>query len=225
MKILGRCIVVNERYLFLFGGNTSLVPAHEAFIAKAGGQVAKIALLITYSPNWEKYLRHYEGPWKEIGINDYAIIMPDQDGNLDIEKAKDILNWATGIFIGGGHTPTYQRYYARSPMAELIKARYDCGVPVAGCSAGALISLQDSFISPDETDSKDIQLFKGIGLLGDILIGVHFTENHQQPYLTSAMRKLSINSGYGIDENACVVFKNEVYDFNIGSGVHLVTNT
>jgi cyanophycinase len=213
---------MNDRYLFLLGGNTSLFKAHEAFIAKAGGSNAKIALLIMYSPNWEKYLPHYEKPWNDIGINNYSLIMPDENGNLDINQAKEILDSSTGIFIGGGHTPTYHKYFVTSAMKDLIKEKYDSGIPIAGCSAGALISLRHSFIAPDETKTSDIQSIEGIGLLHDVLIGVHYTENNQQSYLAEAMKRLSINTGLGIDENACAVFKNECLEYCIGKAVHHV---
>jgi cyanophycinase len=213
---------MKNRYLFLLGGNTSLYEAHEAFIEKAGGRDAKIALLITYSANYEKYLPHYEKPWDKLGIKDYSIIMPDKDGYLDNKKVEQTLDQASGIFIGGGHTPAYLCHFAMSPMKELIKEKYESGIPVAGCSAGALISLQQSFISPEEIEGNQIQLFEGIGLLNEVLIGVHYSEENQQPYLNEAMNRLSIKTGYGIDENACVVFKNEKHELNIGNGVHKV---
>ncbi len=36
------------------------------------------------------------------------------------------------------------------------------------------------------------------------------------------MEKLSIPTGYGIDENACAVFENEIYFSSIGKSVHIL---
>jgi cyanophycinase len=211
---------MNDRFLFLFGGNPSLFEANHEFVAASGGNEAKIALLFTYSVEWERYLPHYVNPWKEIGIHSYSLVMPDEHGRFDYEKTAETLNAATGIYIGGGNTQSYYRHYASSPMKELIKERYSQGVPVAGCSAGALISLSKSFIFPDETKDNHLEIIEGIGLLSDALIGVHYTEENQHPYLVKAMEKLSIQTGYGIDENACAVFKNEKHVLSIGDSVH-----
>ncbi|MGM7684954.1 Type 1 glutamine amidotransferase-like domain-containing protein [Cytobacillus sp. Hm23] len=213
---------MKDRYLFLFGGSPSLLQANQTFVQKCRGKKAHIALLITYSPKWKEYLSYYAQTWEEIGINSYSVIMPDENNQLDYEQATNTLAQSTGIFIGGGSTYEYHKQYTKSPIKQLIKEHYYNGIPVAGCSAGALISLTDSFISPDESKTKEIEMIKGIGLLSNILIGVHYTEDKQEPYLHSALNQTSIPFGYGIDENACVVFKNEEHLRNIGSSVHSI---
>jgi cyanophycinase-like exopeptidase len=72
-------------------------------------------------------------------------------GGHDAKIALLLQGGATGIFIGGGHTPTYHRLYATEPVRGVIRERYEERIPVAGVSAGALIALDPCVLTPDET--------------------------------------------------------------------------
>ncbi|SFA88268.1 MULTISPECIES: Type 1 glutamine amidotransferase-like domain-containing protein [unclassified Bacillus (in: firmicutes)] len=211
---------MNERYIYLFGGNPSLKEANREFVEKAGGSEARIALLIMNTAKWEKFLPVYTTVWEELGISRYDIIIPDGNSILDNKKTEEILKNATGIYIGGGDTYLYHNHYVNSPVKEMIMKQYNEGVPVAGCSAGALIILEKSFISPEESKNKTIDYIDGIGLLKELCIGVHYTEENQKPHLIKALQQYGFSTGYGIDEEACAVFKNEKFEKTIGQDVH-----
>lgn len=213
---------MKERYVYLFGGNPSLNEANREFVEKAGGTKARIALLIMNTSKWEKFLSAYTSVWEELGICRYDIIIPDESSTLDNNQTEEILKNATGIYIGGGDTYLYHNHYVNSPVKEMIMKRYHEGIPVAGCSAGALIILEKSFISPEESKSNSIDYIDGIGLLKELCIGVHFTEENQNPHLMKALQHYGFNEGYGIDEEACAVFKNEKFKKSIGQEVHII---
>jgi cyanophycinase len=82
----------------------------------------------------------------------YDSIAPDEQGVLDLDAVSAKLREATGIFIGGGHTPTYHQLYVTEPIRGMIQERYREGVPVAGVSAGALIALQVCVLFPEYED-------------------------------------------------------------------------
>jgi cyanophycinase len=124
--------------LFLLGGSAAFDVVADVFVPAAGGREARIALLLQGGKTWKKYVSDYARPWEQQGASQYDIIVPDEGGILDIEKTSAILHEATGIFIGGGHTPTYHRLYATEPIRSIIRERYQAGVPVAGVSAGAM---------------------------------------------------------------------------------------
>jgi cyanophycinase len=138
---LGVCEMNPRRRLFLLGGSpTTFDSVADEFVPAAGGREATIALLLEGAPGWEKYVPQYTQPWIQRGVSRHFIILPDENGNLDLETASARLREATGIFVGGGNTPNYRRLFATEPIRSLIRERYERGVPFAGLSAGALIA-------------------------------------------------------------------------------------
>jgi cyanophycinase len=209
-----------DKYLFLFGANPSLEEANELFIQKAGGRNAKIVLLIMNRSGWEDYLPRYTNTWKRNGVEHYSVILPNDQGKLNEKEAIELLKEATGIFVGGGDTEKYHAYYATEPIKSILKDRYSEGVPIAGSSAGALILPEICLISPNDSNNGEMLSKDGVGLLTDILIGVHFTEWNDENNLLAGMKKHKIRLGIGIDEEACAVFKNGKFESEFGESVH-----
>jgi cyanophycinase len=214
-----------NKYLFLFGANPSLEEANEKFIQEAGGPNAKIVLLIMNRSGWEEYLPRYTDVWKRNGVEDYSVILPDDQGELNEKAAIELLRKATGIFIGGGDTEKYHAYYAVEPIKSILKERYNEGVPIAGASAGALILPEVCLISPNDSKNGDMLSKDGVGLITNLLIGVHFTEWNDESNLIAGMKKHNIRYGLGIDEEACVIFKNGILEAEIGKSVHHIVLT
>ena len=96
------------------------------------GVEATIVLLMQGGSRWEKYVPEYTQHWIRRGVYRYYPIVPDENGTFDLDAVSARLREATGIFIGGGHTPTYHRLYATEPIRNIIRERYGEGVPVAG---------------------------------------------------------------------------------------------
>jgi cyanophycinase len=211
-----------RRYLFLLGGNRALGVAAERFVPAAGGRNATIALLLQGGPGTERHLPGYTRPWATRGAARYSLIVPLEDATLDLEKASAHLKAATGIFIGGGHTPTYHRLYASEPVRSMIRERYEQGIPVAGLSAGALIAPEVCTVTPDSGDEMGVSIMAGLGLVRDIVIGVHFGERNALPGLLEAMVRTQTPVGWGIDEAACAVFEDGRFTRALGRGVHRV---
>jgi cyanophycinase len=213
---------LRDRYLYLLGGHSFQAEANRQFIEQAGGSNARIALCIMNRPGWEGYVPLFQQMWKESGAEDMQVIVPDEDGKLDMEHAEQVLSQATGIFIGGGNTEKYQHYYATGPFKELLIDRYGNGVPIAGNSAGALILPEICLISPLDNE-QSVMLFKqGVGLLSNVLISVHYTEWSDQSNLLEGMRTKKVKRGIGIDEQACAVFINGQLAYSLGESVHEV---
>ncbi|WP_226038185.1 Type 1 glutamine amidotransferase-like domain-containing protein [Aquibacillus saliphilus] len=202
--------MMNDTYLFLFGGNPSQSEGSKTFAKQAGKEHAKIALLIIYREGWQDYLARYTEQWIKSGVNpeNIEVIIPDQDGKLNYEAATWIIEAATGIFIGGGHTQTYHSLYTKEPFKRLIQAKYKKGTPVAGNSAGALLTTQTMLLSPYDTDSGEPIILNGLGLISNILVSVHYTKWNDADNFKKGLLKTGITTGYGIDDNACLVFKN-----------------
>lgn len=128
--------------LFLLGGGPAFAVYADEFVQVAGGSEAKIAALVGSVEGWQNYGDGITSPWKERGVTQIFPIMPGTKGSLEVDAALAALHTATGIFIGGGSTPVYHRLYARGAIGDMIRKRYAAGIPVAGVSAGALISME-----------------------------------------------------------------------------------
>lgn len=213
---------MSRRLLFLMGGSGAYDAVAEAFIPAAGGADSKIAVLLQSGEGWAKHKPEYVQPWTRRGVSQYYPIVPDEDGALDLEAASATLRDATGIFIGGGHTPTYHRLYATEPIRSVIRERHHDNVPVAGVSAGALIALENCVLTPDETGDARLNIVAGLGLVSDLIIGVHFTERNDLPNVLDAMAQTRAKMALGIDEPACAVFEDGQFKGVLGRSVYEV---
>jgi cyanophycinase len=211
---------MSRRLLFLIGGSGAYDAVAEAFIPAAGGADSKIAVLLQSDEGWAKHRPEYVQPWTRRGVSQCYPIVPDEDGTLDLEAASATLRDATGIFIGGGHTPTYHRLYATGPIRSVIRERYHDNVPVAGVSAGALIALENCVLTPDETGDARLNIVAGWGLVSDLIIGVHFTERNDLPNVLAAMAQTRTKTALGIDEPACAVFEDGQFKGTLGQSVY-----
>ena len=141
-----------KRRLFLLGGSDAFDVTADDFVPASGGRAACIALLLQGGRDWQKYVSDYTRPWIQRGVSRYDVIVPDGEGRLNLEDVTAKLKSATGIFIGGGHTATYRRLYATEPVRTILRKRYACGIPLAGCSAGALIAPRICAFHPGEDE-------------------------------------------------------------------------
>jgi cyanophycinase len=149
--------------------------------------------------------------------------VPDDDGQVDRESASTHVREASGIIVGGGDTPTYQRLYATEPLRTVIRDRCLDGVPYAGLSAGALIACDPCVRLPREPTGGRITILPGLGLLQGLLVGVHFNRPGRLPYLLEAMRETGIRIALGIDEAACVVVEDGKPKRVLGSSAYEIT--
>jgi cyanophycinase len=216
---------MSHKFLFLLGGSAAFDVVAEEFVPAAGGCDATIALLMQGSSGWEKYVPEYTQPWIRRGVSRYYPIVPDENGALDLDAVSARLREATGIFIGGGHTPTYHRLYGTEPIRSIIRESYQKGVPIAGVSAGALIAPTICVLTPDETGDASLKTVAGLGLVSDLIVGVHFTACNALPSVLEAMAKTRTKTGWGIDEPACAVFEDGRFKGTLGQSVYEIVMT
>jgi len=213
--------------LFLLGGSEGTLDlVAEEFVPAAGGRDSSIVLALMGGQGWEDHVPEYTEPWARQGANRHHVIVPGDNGTLDVALASARLREATGILIGGGHTPTYHRLYATEPIRSVIRQQYQKGVPVAGLSAGALIAPDICAMRPsrDATD-QPLAIVEGLGLVSDLIVGVHFAERQTLPTVLEAMSRTQTHHGLGIDATACAVLENGRLKRVLGRSVYEITMT
>lgn len=209
---------MNETHLFMFGGGP---PFNEklgkGFAELAGNMDARIAILFLERPGWQEYMPSYTKDLERNGVRDFYYLAlsdtPTQDQLEQLEKC-------TGIIIGGGVTELYRAYIVNTSVGNIIRKRFNEGVPVAGFSAGALVSGEHCVISPENTTQQKQLYLQGLGLIKDCVISVHFSEWNEEKNLNEAISKLNV-PGYGIDENSGVYFKNGRFIAHEGREPHI----
>ena len=211
--------------LFLLGGSQAYEVYADYFVAASGGDDARIVALMHNRAEWERHRSEIIWPWKQRGVRHYKPIFPKARGVLDVEKTSSMLQEATGIFIGGGHTPSYQRLFATGTIRDIIRERYLSGVPVAGISAGALICMEICQLTPDETRKDSIEIVPGLGLAGGFVVGVHFSGAGSLSEVLDAMAATRTTIGVGIDDSACVVCKSGKAAEALGRDVYKIKMT
>ncbi|WP_158633908.1 Type 1 glutamine amidotransferase-like domain-containing protein [Radiobacillus deserti] len=199
---------MSDRYLYMLGGKLEQPEAMKAFLQRAGGQKASIALLIIYREGWEDYLPNYTKYW-DLELSQIYTIVLNPNTLSNVKEILDTIDQATGVFIGGGHTKTYYDCYVKSPIKDAIIQKYREGTPIGGNSAGALIMPDKVLLSPHDTDDELPWIGDGLGLCPNVAISVHFSQWNDQEHLIKGIERLQVPIGYGIDEKACLVFKNE----------------
>lgn len=209
--------------LFLLGGSPAAYPLYaNEFVSAAGGKHATMAVLAQSQSGWEKYKEEITRPWVERGVSRFLPIVPGTHGTLDLPSAQRALQEASGIFIGGGNTPTYQRLFATDPLKSLIRQRHQAGIPVAGISAGALISMEICQLVQEETGKAALELVPGLGLTGGFILGVHFSEWNALAETLEVMRQSKTYLAYGIDEPAYIVCQDGLFSHTQGQAIHRI---
>ncbi|WP_164670802.1 Type 1 glutamine amidotransferase-like domain-containing protein [Virgibacillus doumboii] len=196
-----------NRHLFLFGGS----PPFSTYFGKkfadyALNEKGKVAILFIERDGWREYMPKYTHILESNGVNNflYLPLSPNPDKTILQQLAS-----CTGIIIGGGDTELYRKYIVDTPLGEKIKEMYRRGVPVAGFSAGALISPEHCVIPPVDNAEKKHLFLKGLGLINDCVISVHFSKWNEEENLKAALAKLNAPVGYGIDDCAGLLFESE----------------
>lgn len=210
---------MNDRRLYLYGGFADNFAAITTpFIAAAGGEQARIALLFPGGDGWERFVGRYRDPWLQLGAATVTVVVPGPNGELSPESLT-VMADATGIFMGGGDTRVYHRLYAQGEARALIRERYGAGVPYGGVSAGALLVPDlcsiwgDRLTKPhntlqlrgsEEGCEAELLLGEGLGLLRGFLVEAHFAELGGFPRLVAAMEEGKVGRGLGFDDPICV---------------------
>ena len=176
-----------------------------------------IAILLVDREGWLDYMPDYIDKLKQYGAERFRYLpLPSTTEEQVIKTIKD----SGGVIICGGDTSRYAEYIADTTIGAAIKEAYVRGVPVAGFSAGALISPQNCIISSKDNKEQRYVERNGIGLLFNTYFAVHFSEWDEKPHLQAIFAKHLTANVYGIDEKTGVYFHNGILERMEGVGVY-----
>ncbi|GAC1667322.1 MAG: cyanophycinase [Ktedonobacteraceae bacterium] len=178
-----------------------------------GVSSAKVALLPTASglePNgptsWNNLgVRHF----KNLGVNDVrATRIIDRASAFDQEQLALLQGADFYYFSGGNPQHTIETLYD-SPAWQHIKAAYDQGAVLAGCSAGAMMLSSYTISVRQVMLGEPITFVKSMGIVPNIIVFPHFDrmagfldQDRFQHLLHAVPEK---NTVVGIDEDTALV--------------------
>jgi len=199
---------MENRHLFLFGGSPPFTESLGKMFADFSlNQKVKIAILFLERDGWKEYMKKYTRELENNHIKEFVYLPLNSESQNKILKE---LTSCTGIIIGGGKTELYRNYIVDTSIGECIREMYKKGFPVAGFSAGSLICPADCVISPIDNSQCKHLFLTGLGLISGCVISVHFSKWNEEKNLVTAMKKINVPIGYGIDDDAGLYFENEI---------------
>lgn len=207
-----------EKHLFLFGGGPPFTAnMTKLFVNIANTRNASVAILVVERDGWEQYMPKYTKALESLGLYEFTYLpLP----STPIEEVVNCLKKCSGIILGGGNTNLYADYIVDTAISDAIREAYESGVPVAGFSAGAVISPELCVISAKDNEQNEFQFRAGLGLISDVIIAVHYSQWNDEAHLKEAVSRFNSKLNYGIDEDACIYFLNGQLESIEGNGVY-----
>ncbi len=205
-----------DRHFFAFGSG----PPFTDNLAEKYIKLTKngpVSIILAEREGWQAYMPNYTSKLKTYHTGGFSYIpLP----TIQEKQAVKEIKASGGIIICGGETARYAEYIADTIIGDAIKEVYKQGVPVAGFSAGALISPEICSISTNDNSQKFSVERKGIGLLENICFAVHFSEWNEESHLRELAAKHPACVHYGIDEDTGLYFHNGRLETMEGEGVY-----
>jgi cyanophycinase len=178
------------------------------FVALAGGQDARIAVIPTASALGPEIVEVYDAAFTKLGAREVLAARPTTREEADDEAMVSLLDDVTGIFMTGGNQLKLSAIVNGTEFGEAIKRAHRRGAAVAGTSAGA--SIQSSHMvafGPGGATPKQrmTQVAAGLGLVPDCVIDQHFAQRNRYGRLLSIVAQSPSLLGIGVDEDTAMV--------------------
>jgi cyanophycinase len=178
------------------------------FVARAGGQDARIAVIPTASSLGPEIVEVYEALFRKLGAAHVYGVRPEDRAQASSDDYVKRLDEATGIFMTGGNQLKLSTVISGTPFGEAIVEARTRGVTIAGTSAGA--SIQSSHMvafGPGGSTPKQrmTQVAAGLGLVENCVIDQHFAQRNRYGRLLMIVSQSPQLLGMGVDEDTAAV--------------------
>ncbi len=191
------------------------------FVALAGGQDARIAVVATASSFAVEVGERYREVFTDLGAARVDPIVAQARPAANDETLAGIVDGATGIFLTGGNQLRLSSTIGGTRLSRAIEERYHDGAVVGGTSAGAsalsthMIAFGASGLTPKQ---RMAQVSAGLGLLPGVIVDQHFQQRNRLGRLLMLVAQNPSLLGIGLDEDtAGVVTPDQVLEV-IGRG-------
>lgn len=181
-----------------------------SFVADAGGDDARIAIIPTASSLGPEVIEVYRAVFSTLGAAKVVAVRPESRAEANDPATAALLDDVTGVFMTGGNQLKLSSFITGTELARSIEQAYQRGAVVGGTSAGASI-LSDHMIAfggggatPKQRTS---QLAVGLGLISGVVIDQHFAQRNRYGRLMSIVAQSPSLLGIGVDEDTSAVIR------------------
>ncbi len=180
------------------------------FVALAGNQDARIAVISTASALGDEATELYRSLFGAMGVRDVRGLRPLTREEADDPRLSEALEDATAIFMTGGNQLRLASVIGGTRLGRAIAERHAHGVVVAGTSAGAsamsehMVSFGTSGATPKQ---RMTQMSAGLGLLPGVIIDQHFEQRTRLGRLLALLAQSPSLLGMGVDEDTAALIR------------------
>ena len=198
-------------HLLIIGGAEDKVRQRvilSRFVALAGGQEARVAIISTASSLGDIATDLYRQIFHQMGVTDVRGLRPLLREDANDPRLCDLLADATGIFMTGGNQLRLSSVVSGTLLARTIVERHRHGAVIGGTSAGAsaISSHMVAFGTGGGTPKQRMtQLSAGLGLLPGVIIDQHFEQRNRIGRLLALIAQSPALLGLGVDEDTAAV--------------------
>jgi cyanophycinase len=204
---MGKRETIGSGCVIAIGGNEQKRLANasilQAFVERAGGDRARIAIIPSASVRPEKRAALYTRIFERLGAAAVTAVHAERGVN---DADRETILTASGIFVTGGDQQRLMGALRDAQYIGLIRDAVAGGAVYAGTSAGASAVSRLMIAGSIRRKGADVVEFgEGLGLVPDVIIDQHFGERNRLPRLIIAARSHGL-VGVGIDENTAIVW-------------------
>ncbi len=182
------------------------------FVATAGGERARIAVVPTASSLGPAVSEVYDALFRREGAGDVVAVSPESREEAHDPDLVAAIEGASGVFMTGGNQLKLSSIVCGTPVGDAIVAAHERGAVVGGTSAGA--SIQSShmlaFGGPGSTPKQRMtQMAAGLGLVESVVIDQHFDQRNRYGRLLMIVAQSPQLLGIGVDEDTAAVVERD----------------
>ncbi|MCC7446763.1 MAG: cyanophycinase [Anaerolineae bacterium] len=224
-------VASSRGYLMPIGGAEDKLKSCDIlnrFVQLSGGAHARLLVIPSASTMPEAVGARYYDLFTRLGAASVQTLNIQDRRQANDPANGLLLEQATGIFLTGGEQLRLVSYLGGTLFGQALRARYECGLVIAGTSAGAsalsqhMIAFGRSGATPSQ---RMVQIAQGLGLTDTAIIDQHFRQRDRLGRLITAVTMNPAQIGIGVDEDtAFIIGPNNDCEVIGAGGVTIVDN-
>ncbi len=195
------------------------------FVALSGADDSRIVVVTTATGIPEEVTAEYTEVFRRLGVSSVTELRLLGRTTADAPDSLELLGNATGVLFSGGDQSRIRTLVGSRTNALLHRRLRSDGLVIAGTSAGATALGRWMILGGEgrKVAASGVRIGPGLGLLGNVLIDMHFAERGRLPRLLGGIALDLRYLGVGIDEDTAIVVGDGRFEV-IGRGVVTVVD-
>eukprot|EP01030_Chromulinospumella_sphaerica_P005123 gene5123-5009_t len=206
-----------QGHLLIVGGGETPVSVQKRFVALAGGEAARIAVLPMASSKSDEEAQEVARDFTRLGAE--VQIVDIRPGEANSAAVVQTLEGFTGYWFSGGDQSRLSGLLVGTRALQAVEARYLAGAVVGGTSAGASVMsrlmLTGKWRTPRNSEEEEQiniargmkELAPGFGFFKGAIVDQHFMHRARYNRLISAVLDHPQLIGVGIDEETALLVR------------------